>query len=268
MAAAFAFDPDFIQKQQADEARARERPMVGKTGKTQMEETLMQKGVLEREQGEMGDDDFDLLLQEERKQYDRNEYKTIEQLEDEQVDDDTLEFYRRKRLQELMEDKKRKTNFGGFKEIFGEMFEAEIKQYDGPAVLLLYRPASEPCELMSRILSALAVKFPAVKFRKLLGILAVKDFPAENCPTVMAYMGGQVQGQFVKLDAFAGLKTNADVVEWCLSRLDILSTDLEEDPRYVSAKFNVKRDFVGKGGNRRRPGGGLDSDLDESDEDW
>lgn len=268
MAAAFAFDPDFLQKQQASEARARDRPMVAQTGKTQMEETLMQKGVLQRQQGEMRDDDFDLLMQEERKQFDRNEYKTIEQLEDEQVDDNTLEFYRRKRLQEMQQEKQRQANFGGLKEIMGEMFESDIKKHDGPAVLLLYRPGSEPCQLMTRILTTLAAKFPAVKFRKLLGVMAVKGFPPENCPTVMVYLGGEVQGQFVKLDAFAGPKTNADVVEWCLSRLDILNTELEEDPRYVSAKFSIKRDFVGKGGNRRRPQDGLDSDLDESDEEW
>jgi len=263
MAASFAFDPDFHAKQEAYEKAVSARPMVDCKGETNMEEHMMKGGFIERKEKPMKDDEFHLLLQEEAAQIDRNDYKSVEQLEDEQADDDTIEHYRRKRRLELLQSRKPKAN-GGFKEIMGEMFEGEITNHVGPSVMLLYKYEHEESELMSRILKNLAEKFEHVRFRKLLGTVAVKDFPPEQCPTVMVYENGRMVSQFVTLASFAGLKTNEDVVEWCLGQLDILTTDLEQDPRQSAAlKFSMRRNYVDKASSRRRD----DVDSDD-DSDW
>lgn len=62
----------------------------------------------------------------------------------------------------------------------------------GAAVLLLYKPNHEESELMIRILKHLAEKFPRIRFRKLLGNEAVKNFPPDQCPTLMVYENGKV----------------------------------------------------------------------------
>lgn len=262
--ASLAFDPAFNEKAEADRQAYESRPMVATKGETNMTEHLMKGGFIERGEKPMKDDDFHLLLQEEAERIDKNEYKSVEQLEDEQADDDTIEHYRRKRRLELLADREKQQGFGGMKEIMAEMFENEVTNFKGPAVMLLYRTDHEESELMTRLLTQLAKKFPHVKFRRLLGNIAVENFPPQNCPTVMVYEGGEVIQQFVTLHAFGGPKTNADVVEWCLAQLNILHTDLEEDPRFSATRFNVRRNYVDRGSNRQA---GRD-DLDDSDSDW
>lgn len=69
--------------------------------------------------------------------------------------------------------------------------------------------------------------------------------------------------QFATLAAFAGPKTNEDVVEWCLSQTEIIATDIEEDPRTTTLKFKMKRNVVGRRGRLSSH-----SDISDSDSDW
>ena len=79
---------------------------------------------------------------------------------------------------------------------------------------------------MERALSALARKFREVKFIKIRGSDAIRNYPDNLCPTLVShhsivstyllislqlvYKGGKVQQQYVGLTPFAGLYTDSD----------------------------------------------------------
>ena len=67
--------------------------------------------------------------------------------------------------------------------------------------------SSEDCALLNQCLSAVAAKFRAVKFVKVIAQKAIANFPRSNCPTLLVYKQGNIVAQFVKLHAFAGKKT-------------------------------------------------------------
>lgn len=243
-----------------------ERPKVQAAAKTQMDDTLVACGVIDPELEDMNDDEFHLRFQNEMAQIDMNDYKPIEQLEDEQVSDDILEKYRRQRLREMQEERA-KSKFGDLREITDKEFETEVRAFQGVVVCCLYDPKTSSSDVMCRCLIQLAAKFPEVKFLKLIGDGRISGFDSRNCPTLMCYKKGDVLAQFVGLQAFAGLKTTADVVEWELQKEWVLESDLEEDPREADRnKFRMKTNFV-KGRSTYRRGREADSDSDPYDDD-
>lgn len=241
-----------------------DRPMVPVLSYgTQMEDKMVELGVNQAQETEMNDDDFHLLLQEARSEIDVNSFKSVEQLVDEQVDEETLEFYRRKRMAEMIA-KKSKEKFGSIIEIVETQFEDEVKKAGCFVVMLIYRPELKDCQVIESSLSVVARKFSHLKFCKIQATgKNIKNFPLIHCPTCMIYneVGG-VMGQFVTSASFNGLKTTPEVIEWEFAKMELLDSELEEDPRETDAKckFNMKQNFVGRSYKN-------DSDLEESDSD-
>jgi len=207
-------------------------PVMDGEMETCMEDKMVEGGVIERPEVAMKDDDFHMLLQEERDKIDFNEFKSIEQLEDEQLAEDQLEMYRRKRIAELIQQKKAE-KFGTIVEITETEFEKEVKEAGVFVIMLIYRPGLEDCTVLEKCLAAVAAKFRHLKFVKIMATgRNIKNFPLTHCPTVMVYNSeGGVMDQFVTIASFHGLKTTADIVEWEFAKLQLLDTELEDDPR-------------------------------------
>jgi len=166
-----------------------------------------------------------------------------------------------------MKAERAKKKYGDVREITEAEFQRECKDENGgTVVLLLFLPTQPASDVMNSCLKDLARKYEEVKFVKLLGNRAIKDFSENQCPTIMCYEKGEVTCQFVGLSHFAGFKTTADVVEWELADLNVLDTDMDEDPRITEKeKYTRKTNFV-----RSRPtykrGGDVSSDEDYFDE--
>lgn len=213
---------------------------------TLMEEKLMEMGVIPTpiRALKMTDDETHLMIQEARKEERKGQLskKTIEELEDGQEEENTMDQIRKKRILELKaKAEKNKFGGGGVLEVTAEQFEGDAKKAskNGFVIMLLYRKNSSACDMMTEILGELARKFLSVKFVKLDASNGeVTNFPLNHCPTVMVYSKEKVVNQFTKLDAFAGAKTNAAIVEWELAKVGVLESELTEDPR-VSASFGA-----------------------------
>lgn len=242
-----------------------DRPKIQGPGGTQMADMLIQNGVIEPDLVPLGDDAFHRRFQNDMKEVDWNEYKSIEQLEDEQVADNVLEKIRKQRREQLKLERAKK-RFSGLREITEAEFDRECRETKDQVVLLLYSPVQPASDVISKCLESLANKFDEIKFLKLIGNRAIKNFSEEDCPTVMLYKNGEVQGQFAGAQAFAGLKTTQDVIEWDFAQLYFLETDLEEDPRIAKrSQFSSKTNFVRVKQTYRR-GGDVSSDEDYFDE--
>eukprot|EP00808_Paulinella_micropora_P027358 g35195.t1 len=109
-------------------------------------------------------------------------------------------------------------------------------------MLLFTDDGNRDCVLMLNILAKLAVKFPQVKFVKFAPeVDDIKNFPLEDCPTLMCYRQGKVVGQFATLEAFNGRETTDSGVEWKLAQIGVLKTDLQDNPDTQSE--NVRKQF-------------------------
>lgn len=185
--------------------------------------------------------------------------------EDAGKDEDVMEAYRRKRLAELRA-RAAAAKFGALADVEPVDFDREVREASAEAavVVLLHLPgppAHAASLRMSQIVAALARKFPAVKFCRMAATAAIRNFPPEDAPAVMAYRQGRVVAQFSRLEGFAGAATDADVVEWDLSQKGLLDTELNEDPRLRPGFGRM---------NVRRPGAaarGRPPVLDDSDDD-
>lgn len=254
------------------------RPIVPGLGVNNLHDHLIAGGCVEQPYEPMGDDEFHQIIRDKMEKIDKNAFKTIEQLEDEQADDDTLEKYRKIRLQEMKE-MKEKEKYGELTEITALEFEEEVKKSDELCCMLIYLRDHRESDILKGCLESLASKFKFIKFLKIVAGESLMNFLPEDCPTLMLYNKGDVVGQLVKLDAFAGYKTTPDVVEWELSERDILDTDLDEDPReneITASMYRQKANFVYSSSNkrdvtieeRREDGTLVDDDKDSDDDDW
>ncbi len=151
-------------------------------------------------------------------------------------DDDTsrtLEQIRQQRIAALRQEQKSST-FTTLKDIEPETFEDEVKtaSRNGTVLMLIYKDNSTACTIMQQHLTRLARNFPQVKFTRMRASAQIRNFPLEDCPTLMAYKDGAVAGQFIKFEAYGGgTKCTPADVEWALAKKNLLPSDLSEDPR-------------------------------------
>ena len=166
---------------------------------------------------------------------------------DDDDDDSLLQALRNKRMEEIKLQQKadeleRKRNGAGeVKQISADDFADEVTRASqhAPVVMLIFLEGQRDSALMLRCLTTLAARHNGVRFVRLPASSRIQNFPLEDCPTVLAYHKGAKVGQWPTLRVFAGAETNADVVEWELSRRSVLTTKLEADPRGTRA--NVER---------------------------
>lgn len=206
---------------------------------------------------------------------------TLDELSDMEDDDDAdvLAAFRERRMAQIAAVAEA-SKYGDCKDIVNSEFSDEVvnaSDNDQSVVLLLYRPKSADCDKLETCVRLVAKKYPGVKFVKLLASSGIKNFPIDHCPTLMCYRDRIKVGQLVKLEAFDGAKTNAATVEWVLSTVGILVSDLEHDPRpgFTMRKggaVNNKHKYVGRGGEGllsradARYAGLSDSDDDAGDD--
>lgn len=189
------------------------------------------------------------------------EYKNVEQLEElideskNQEEEDELQIYRKKRLEEL-KNKAKLNRFGevihlakdsfieqvtnASKECVGtvdECFEENddsrekskiTKTNSGTYVVVhMYFEHIDLCQKMNKILSILATKFKNIKFTKGIAPDVVPGYPPEKCPTILLYFGGTCRAQIVGADEWGGKAMTAEKVEYVLgTKYKILETDV------------------------------------------
>jgi Phosducin len=185
-------------------------------------------------------------------------------LEDE-VEEDTLESFRAKRIAELKAQAARE-KFGQIQQISKPDFVAQVteasKDNDGTFVIVhLFVYAKPQCKLLNQHLARLAPRHKDVKFLKIIGNECMENYPEHMCPTLLIYYQGDIHTQMAGLGDFGGLKSTPDCVEWVLAKKGVLKTSQEVDPRIKVTRQNVRR------GLAARAATAYDSDEVSSDED-
>ncbi|MES1913806.1 MAG: hypothetical protein MHM6MM_005962 [Cercozoa sp. M6MM] len=219
-------------------------------GKTEWEDVLIKHGIMEAPevlptQDELENEAREELAEAAREHMEQMSLKTLNELEDD-LEENTLERLRRKRLQEMKEAAKR-NKYGKLTEILRDEYETEVKDAsaDGEwVVCLLYQPQQRESDLMTQCLGELARRRPAFKFVRIVAQQAIDDYPRELCPTLVVYHDGTVVGNLKGVQRFGGLRMTADVLEYdfSLPPLQMWPRPFERDPReLISRQFRMKR---------------------------
>ncbi len=80
-----------------------------------------------------------------------------------------------------------------------------------------------------------------VKFVVIEGNKAIRNYPDANCPTMLIYKGGEIKLQMVGLMEIGGPKASVATLEWTLSKIGVLKTDMTESPMEDINRQKVKR---------------------------
>ncbi|KAG8178147.1 hypothetical protein JTE90_006286 [Oedothorax gibbosus] len=157
-----------------------------------------------------------------------DELDLVEDEEDERV----LLEYRQKRIEE-MKALAAKQRFGDVRDISAADYVAQVnKAGEGVWVVLhLYKQEIPLCTMINNYLYSLSAKFPEVKFLRSVADTCIANYPDKNLPTLFIYYEGQLKEKFIGPDAFGNLNFKADELEWMLSEVGVLKTDLESNPR-------------------------------------
>jgi len=169
-------------------------------------------------------------------------------IEEDELDEDDEEVFRKYREQRLIEMKasQLRPRFGEVEEITGQDFVEKVnKAGEGIVVVLhLYKQGIMVCSLINSFLNQLALKFPQTKFIKSISTLCIPNFPDDNLPGILIYSGGKCIKQFFGTASFPANMTVQDF-EWILHKNKAIESDLEEDPRKTlekGSKFFERQD--------------------------
>eukprot|EP00191_Tetraselmis_sp_GSL018_P005585 CAMPEP_0177604380 /NCGR_PEP_ID=MMETSP0419_2-20121207/16082_1 /TAXON_ID=582737 /ORGANISM="Tetraselmis sp., Strain GSL018" /LENGTH=244 /DNA_ID=CAMNT_0019098349 /DNA_START=87 /DNA_END=821 /DNA_ORIENTATION=- len=143
----------------------------------------------------------------------------LSDLEDEFADDTFLEEYRKKRLEELRNEKKALT-FGAVEQISAVDFVREVTNAgEGIWVVVhLFKDSVPECQVLGLCLEELAAKFPHTKFRRIISTECIPKYPDSNLPTVLIYKDGQCLKSLAGLLPFGGKRTTPEQVAFTLNR--------------------------------------------------
>eukprot|EP00096_Caligus_rogercresseyi_P016696 TRINITY_DN951_c0_g1_i1.p1 TRINITY_DN951_c0_g1~~TRINITY_DN951_c0_g1_i1.p1 ORF type:complete len:237 (+),score=97.28 TRINITY_DN951_c0_g1_i1:116-826(+) len=155
----------------------------------------------------------------------------LDELEDEE-EERILDMYRRQRMAEIKE-KMSKDKFGEVREISANDYVKEVNEAgEGIYVVLhLYKAGIPLCSLLNKYLSALALKFPAVKFLKSISNTCIPNYPDKNLPTIFVYHEGAMKKQIVGPMEFRGMNCTQDEFEFLLGRTGAIPTTITKDPK-------------------------------------
>merc|ERR1712232_1309439 len=168
-------------------------------------------------------------------QFDPLENCKLEELDTLEVDadEDILAQYRRERLAELKKAKSA-ARFGEVLHVTRGNFVHEVTEGSAGGqwvLVLLYVDSSSACHSIMGPWAEVARRHPAVKFMKGVAAEVVAEFPDSSTPAVLVYRNEDCMKQIVGLNEWGGKLCSADCVEWTLSRLGVVQTELEDDPR-------------------------------------
>lgn len=227
----------------------------GKKESTEWDDILKQKGIIpEKTPEELAEEQLKELVEETVEAYDPHEHKSVARLEEDLEDADSdeeriLSSYRQQRLEQMKAESMKPKYGPGLQYISAEDWKHDVTNApaDVYVVIHLFQEAIEACEVMHQRLSELSAKFLTTKFIKCKATDAIKNYPDAKCPTVLVYKEGKILKQFVGLKSFVQAPSPAsaipttDDVEWTLSRLSAVESDMVEAPGPKSSRFNLRR---------------------------
>lgn len=192
-------------------------------------------------------DEIENIIRNEIEKYDPLENKKIEELDElEDLEDERIiQKYKEKRIHELQE-YARGAKFGQLREIRKDDYIKEVNEASKESfvVLLLHQDYIEQSRILNEILIRLAKKFPCVKFLRIEATNCIKDFEDKSVPAIFIYKDEKVFKQFVPAPYYlGGARMTANKVEWVLSSLKVLDTDLEADP-FDESSFKIKKQKI------------------------
>lgn len=95
-----------------------------------------------------------------------------------------------------------KQHYGEVREISRDEYIREVNEAnpDSFVVLSLYQEYLEQSMLLNQILSQLAIKYPLVKFLKIVATKCIEDFPDTGVPMIICYKAGKLAFKMDGLD--------------------------------------------------------------------
>eukprot|EP00698_Gefionella_okellyi_P020511 TRINITY_DN6447_c0_g1_i1.p1 TRINITY_DN6447_c0_g1~~TRINITY_DN6447_c0_g1_i1.p1 ORF type:complete len:240 (-),score=59.82 TRINITY_DN6447_c0_g1_i1:634-1353(-) len=229
---------------------------------TEWEDVLRKKGIIPELPKGPSKDEVDEVAREAAAELQKldMESKTLDELDEleDDLEDDVMAAYRKKRLEEMMA-KAKADKFGDVYEINKPQFMDAVTEASKSnwVVCHLYKDAIVACQVMAKALTALARRFRAVKFVKIIGDRCIEKYPDSAMPTLVIYHEGVMVKQIVGVEPFGGLKMNDQDLEWHLAQIGVLQTELTEPPRAAAFRAQVLR------GKQRTMNEQSDDDLDD-----
>jgi len=164
----------------------------------------------------------------------------LNELEDDN-DEKVIEEYRKKRMEEMRNQASRE-KFGSLMSISEPEYKTVVT--DAPpeewVVVFLTKPGIKGCDHMEATLRILAKKFKTTKFVSIRSDDAIRNYPDKNLPTLLIYHASNVIKQFIGLASFGGESMTPSDLEWGLTRIGAVESEMEEDPR--SSRRSVRRE--------------------------
>lgn len=187
------------------------------------------------------------------------ENKNLEELKEleDDFDDDFLEEYKKKRMQEF--------EVLASKPHYGKMYEINKQQYvnevtNAPkevfVVLSLYQDYNEKSVKINQCLDELAQKHVFVKFLKIKADKCIENFPDTKVPCFIIYRSGQMAHNIFNVDERIP-KLSTEGVEYFLKSIDVLERDENDEDNNKYSKFMLKKNI-----NYNK-----DADVSDSDDD-
>lgn len=163
------------------------------------------------------------------------EYSAANEIDDDDLDEEDREVFRRyreQRFNEIVASKARKT-FGEVVEITGSDFVNEVThaEPDTWVIIHLFKAGIPLCTQINRSLSELASSYTDTKFLKSISTVCIPNFPDENLPGLLIYRGGKCHKQIFGSHHFSGCEWSTEILEWIIASAGAIKSDLTEDPR-------------------------------------
>lgn len=182
-------------------------------------------------------------------------------------DDEFLEAYRAKRLQELKKETDRQT-FGTQIEIIRPEFEVHVTRAPKDVIvcITLYQNYVAESVKLINILDNVAKKHRHVKFIKMVATKCIENYMDIDVPGILFYKNGDLVDKIIPAaPIFGGAMMTQDTVEFVLAMKHIIDMEFEEDPRLKLQKMKINM-VKGKDAGRKRRGNEDESDSEEEDD--
>ncbi|XP_061171208.1 phosducin-like protein 3 [Saccostrea echinata] len=207
---------------------------------TEWNDVLRAKGIIPPKEKEVSEEDIVNIMEAtiQSKTTDKSlDDMTLDELNEreDEIDEEEeriFEAYRRQRMAEMRQ-AQMKARYGEVKEISKVDYVTEVnKAGEGVWVVLhVYKQSTPLCKLLNQHISTLAKKFPDVKFLRSESSVCIPNYPDKNLPTIFIYFEGDLKKQYVGPLVFGGMNFKQDELEWMLSEVGVLKTELEGPPK-------------------------------------
>lgn len=219
-----------------------EQSMIAKGASSIEARRLTELNEMEKRNGQLGlnqNADFNIANNTHQQLGDGHDVESDTSDDDLDEDDDFIRNFRESRMNEMKTG--RKQEYGDVLPISRPDWNREVNEASKAGlwvIVNLTRSSTshsvthdEICNKVDDITKTLAEKFVHIKFVSIPSTAAVENWPEDNLPTMFCYRYGKMQHQIIGIDAMGGAGVNVGRLEWRLSLLGILETELEEDPR-------------------------------------